>query len=116
MNMPLGRQAEAAERRRYRRFRVSLAGRYLLTSGAEYRCRVRDISPHGVALTGPVAGRSGERVIAYVDRIGRLEGTIVRTFPTGFAMMIAATEYGRDRITARIKGIADREVLPEIMS
>jgi hypothetical protein len=58
----------------------------------------------------------GERVITYIDHIGRLEGIIVRTFSTGFAMMIAATEPGRNRIASRLARVADQQTLPEILS
>jgi len=63
----------------------------------------------------PVSGRPGERIVAYIDHIGRLEGSVVRTFPTGFAMIIAATEYGRDRIAARINNVPIRGILPEVI-
>ena len=33
----------------------------------------------------------GERVVAYVDHIGRIEGVIMRTFNGGFAMSIVST-------------------------
>src|SRR5215471_9250995 len=112
MTIPVYSVDWTAERRRYRRVRVNLAGRYLLANHIEYACKIRDISPRGLALMAPVSGRLGERIVAYVDRIGRLEGPIVRTLPTGFAMMIAATEHGRDRIAARINLVAaNQEIL-----
>ena len=49
------------------------------------------MSPGGMALFAPVIGRLGERVIAYIDHLGRLEGLITRHFDNGFAMTIAAT-------------------------
>jgi hypothetical protein len=36
------------------------------------------MSPGGMALIAPVSGQPGERVIAYVDHVGRLEGKIAR--------------------------------------
>jgi PilZ domain-containing protein len=105
-----------SERRRYRRMRVSLTGRYMLTNGREYRCRARDMSPGGVALIVPVSGRMGERVIAYLDHIGRLEGPIVRTFPNGFALMILTPEHRRTRIATKLTRVADQQSLPEVLS
>jgi hypothetical protein len=87
----------------------------MLTDGAEYGCRVQDISPGGLALMAAPSGRVGERVIAYIDNIGRVEGTIVRVFPIGFAIRIAATEHGRNRIAARIGKFVDQQSLPEII-
>jgi hypothetical protein len=48
------------------------------------------MSPGGMALIAPIAGQSGERVIAYVDHLGRLEGKIARVLENGFAMTISA--------------------------
>lgn len=33
-----------------------------------------DMSPGGMALVAPIGGQPGERVIAHVDHLGRLEG------------------------------------------
>ncbi len=54
------------------------------------------MSPGGMALIAPVNGKAGERVIVYVDHIGRLEGAIARQFPNGFAM----TDRRRRRASA----------------
>jgi len=54
----------------------------MLADRREFPCQVTDMSPGGMALVAPVNGKAGERVIAYVDHIGRLEGTIARQFPT----------------------------------
>jgi len=64
----------------------------------------------------PTSGRTGERVIAYIDNIGRVEGRIARIFPTGFAMVIVATEHRRARIATKIANLADKRILPEIIN
>ena len=79
------------ERRRFQRVRVNLLGRYMLADRREFPCQVVDMSPGGMALVAPVCGEPGERVIAYVDHLGRLEGVIARTLDNGFAMTIGAT-------------------------
>ena len=53
----------------------------------------------------------GERVVAYVDHLGRLEGTIVRVHPSGFAMTIAATSRKRDKLAAQLTWLANRHIL-----
>jgi PilZ domain-containing protein len=107
---------QVSERRRYRRVRVHLVGRYMLADGTEYDCRVRDMSPGGLALMASASGQVGERVIAYIDDIGRVEGKIARVFTSGFAMVIAATEHGRDRIARRLTRAANQQVLPEVIT
>ena len=102
---------QADERRRFQRVRVNLLGRYMLADRREYPCQVQDMSPGGMALVAPVAGKAGERVVAYVDHLGRLEGTIVRVHQTGFAMTIAATARKRDKLAAQLTWLANRHIL-----
>src|SRR5438045_44763 len=83
------------ERRRYQRVRVNLLGRYMLADRREFPCQVQDMSPGGMALVAPVSGKAGERVVASIDHLGRLEGAIIRVFPKGFAMSSAATPRKR---------------------
>lgn len=99
------------ERRRFQRVRVNLLGRYMLSDRREFPCQVTDMSPGGMALIAPVSGRPGERVVAYVDHIGRVEGTLVRAYPNGFAMTIAATPRKRDKLAAQLTWLANRHIL-----
>ena len=85
----------AQERRRFQRVKVSLLGRYMLSDRREYPCQVVNMSPGGIAMAAPVIGAPGERVIAYVDHLGRLEGLIVRMIDNGFAMTVSATPRKR---------------------
>src|SRR5215467_1720783 len=99
------------ERRRFQRVKVSLLGRYMLADRREFPCQVSDMSPGGMALTAPVSGAPGERVIAYVDHVGRLEGVIARPLQNGFAMTIAATTRKRDKLAAQLTWLANRHIL-----
>jgi len=99
------------ERRRFQRVRVNLLGRYMLTDRREYPCQVVNMSPGGMALIAPVCGQVAERVIAYVDHVGRLEGVIARHFENGFAMTIAATTRKRDKLAAQLTWLANRHIL-----
>ena len=101
----------AQERRRHQRVRVNLLGRYMLADRREYPCQVINMSPGGMALIAPVTGNVGERVIAYVDHLGRLEGVIARHFDNGFAMTIAATARKRDKLAAQLTWLANRSIL-----
>jgi hypothetical protein len=107
LNVP----SPAADRRRSRRVRADLAGSYMLANGGEHRCQVQDISLDAVALVAPVTGRMGERVIAYIDEIGRIEGTIVRIHSIGFAMTITASPRKRDKLAAQLTWLANRHAL-----
>jgi hypothetical protein len=99
------------ERRRFQRVRVDLSGRYMLPDRREFPCQVVDMSPGGMALVAPVAGQPGDRVIAYVDHLGRLEGHIARILENGFAMSISATTRKRDKLAAQLTWLANRHIL-----
>ena len=99
------------EQRRFQRVRVNLLGRYMLADRREFPCQVLDMSPGGMAVIGPVSGTAGERIVAYIDHVGRLEGTIIRVLATGFAMSIAATPRKRDKLAAQLTWLANRHIL-----
>ena len=99
------------ERRRHQRVKVNLLGRYMLADRNDYPCQVVDMSPGGMAVLAPVSGNPGERVIAYIDHLGRLEGTIARVFHNGFVMTIAATARKRDKLAAQLTWLANRDIL-----
>jgi hypothetical protein len=102
---------QGRERRWFQRVRVNLLGRFILPDRREFPCQVQDMSPGGVALVAPVSGRVGERVIVYVDQLGRLEGTIARINATGFALTFAATPRKRDKLAAQLTWLANRCLL-----
>jgi hypothetical protein len=99
------------ERRRFQRVRVNLLGRYMLSDRREFPCQVTEMSPGGMVLIAPVLGETGERVIAYVDHVGRLEGVIARQVQNGFAMSISATSRKRDKLAAQLTWLANRHIL-----
>jgi hypothetical protein len=101
----------ADERRKHQRVKVNLLGRYMLADHREFPCQVTNMSPGGMAMIAPVSGEPGERVIAYVDHLGRLEGKIARNFNNGFAMTIGATSRKRDKLAAQLTWLANRHIL-----
>jgi hypothetical protein len=107
----IGLRALSEDRRRHQRVKVNLLGRYMLADRREFPCQVINMSPGGMALIAPVGGTIGERVIAYVDHLGRLEGKIARLFQNGFAMTISATARKRDKLAAQLTWLANRNIL-----
>ncbi|NWG25854.1 MAG: PilZ domain-containing protein, partial [Pseudorhodoplanes sp.] len=101
----------AKERRRFQRVRVNLLGRYMLADRREFPCQVVNMSPGGMLLVAPVSGQVGERVIAYIDNLGRLEGVVARHVENGFAMTISATLRKRDKLAAQLTWLANRHLL-----
>jgi hypothetical protein len=102
----------ALERRDQRRVRVSLAGRYSLASSInargeprQFACRAVDISTHGLALAAPVVGKAGVPVVADIEQLGRIKGSVIRGFTRGFVMSVVASDEERRMLAARIDWI-----------
>ena len=101
----------AQERRRFQRVKVHLLGRYMLPDRREFPCQVINMSPGGLALLAPGIGNVGDRVVAYLDHIGRVEGKIARIIDNGFAMTVGATPRKRDKLAAQLTWLANRDIL-----
>jgi hypothetical protein len=69
------------------------------------------MSPGGVAMLAPGIGNVGDRVIAYLDHVGRVEGKITRIIDNGFAMSVGATPRKRDKLAAQLTWLANRDIL-----
>lgn len=68
-----------------------------------FACRAVNLSPYWVALASPVRAKVGERVIARLEHIGKLEGEVVRVLQRGFVMNFAASEEKRDSFATKIE-------------
>lgn len=100
-----------AEKRRHSRVKVDMLGRFMLPNHQEYPCQVRDMSPGGAALYTKVQPNINDRVIAYIEEIGRIEGRTVRHIEGGFAMTIETTLHRRDKLAAKLTWLANKHVL-----
>lgn len=99
------------ERRDYQRINVSVPGRYMLEDKREFPCRTIDFSSNGVSIAAPVRGRVGERVVIYLDYIGRIEGNIVRHTLFGFALTLILPGNKREKIADQLTWLVNRESL-----
>jgi hypothetical protein len=100
-----------AEKVRFQRVKVSVLGRYMLADRREFPCQVLEMSPGEAMVVAPVSGAVGERVIAYVDHIGRIEGTITEQVDGGFMMEVAASPRKRDKMAAQLTWLANKDIL-----
>jgi hypothetical protein len=99
------------ERRRHSRVPLSLLGRYMLPNFREYPCQTRDLSPGGALIIAPVKAEVGQRVIVYLEHLGRIEGMVVRQTPDGFAMTISATSRKREKLASQLTWLANKNEL-----
>jgi hypothetical protein len=107
----------AVDRRADIRVITSIPGRYSLGSRhdgrgnrREFACRALNVSTRAMLLAAPVSGPPGERVVAFFDRFGQMEGNIIRVLMRGgFVMSIAATEDERARFAAKLAWLEDHK-------
>lgn len=109
--MSINIAVKGTDRRRHQRVRVNILGRFMLENRQEYPCQVINMSPGGLAMITPVAGRIGEKVVAYLDHIGRVEGTIAREIEGGFAIALNTTPRRRDKLASVLTWLANRHEL-----
>jgi hypothetical protein len=96
---------------RFQRVKVSVLGRYMLADRREFPCQVLEMSPGDAVVIAPVSGNPGEKVIAYLDHIGRTEGSIVESIDGGFVMDVTASPRKRDKMAAQLTWLANKDVL-----
>lgn len=104
----------ATDKRRHKRVAITLLGRFMRANRHEYPCRLNDISVGGAAINSPVTVEEGERIVAYFDHIGGLEGSVVRVFEGGFAMQFRTTARKREKLAAQLTWLLNRDVLTGI--
>jgi hypothetical protein len=101
----------APQPRAFQRVAVNVAGRLMLADHQEYPCSVIDMSPGDVSFTCAARPRAGERIIAYLDHMGRIEGNVVELTDEGFAISINATDRKREKLAAQLTWIANKHEL-----
>lgn len=99
------------ERRKHQRVKVSLMGRYMLSDRREFPCQSLDMSPGGLALIAPVKAPLADKVVVYLDQIGRVEGTVARHLENGFALALAVPLLKREKLADQLTWLANRHAL-----
>ncbi|MFK7901772.1 MAG: PilZ domain-containing protein [Nitratireductor sp.] len=97
--------------RQYSRVDLTLFGRFMLENKQEFPCQVINMSPGSANLMTPSMAVTNERVVAYIDHLGRLEGKVLRLCNGGFVMSVNATQQKRDKLAAKLTWLANRHEL-----
>ncbi|QLF70366.1 PilZ domain-containing protein [Peteryoungia desertarenae] len=103
--------ASPGHQRAFQRVAVTLQGRLMLANYEEFVCKVIDMSPGDVRFACAGVPRVSERVIAYIDHLGRIEGTVVKLTEDGFVISINATVRKREKLAAQLTWIANKHEL-----
>jgi hypothetical protein len=103
--------AAAADDRRFQRVQLSLLGRCMFSDQRECPCQLLAMSPGDAEFVSPFSAQAGERVVAYVDNIGRIEGVLQSRSEHGFVMSITASQRKRDKLADTLTWLANRHAL-----
>lgn len=97
---------------RLKRVQITFQGRYmLLKSNEEYPCRTFEISTSEVSLFAPVVAMPGEKVVLYLNELGRFTGSVLNQTETGFEMSLQLTPKKRDRLADQLTWYANRSTM-----
>lgn len=99
------------EKRAFQRVSVQVHGRFMREDRSEHSCDILDMSPGDVSFRATAICAPGERVIAYLDHVGRIEGRVVRSTTDGFAAEIVASERKREKLAAQLTWLVNRHEL-----
>ena len=99
------------QRQRFKRVKIQLAGRFMRENRQEHPCQSIDISPGAIAVSSFEPVFSGERIVLYMDQLGRMEGTIARIFDGGFAVTISSSRARREKTAEVLTWLINRDLL-----
>jgi len=89
-------------RREYDRTPVAIFGRCMFENKLEIPCQAINMSPGDLALISVHIPNVGEKIVIYLDNIGRLTGNVVRLFDGGFAITIDGTDRKKEKLASQI--------------
>ncbi|MBY3182662.1 PilZ domain-containing protein [Rhizobium sp. 25PS6] len=105
------RTAPRPEQGVFQRVPINMQGRLMLANYEEFECMVIDMSPGDMYVTCLGRPRANERVVAYIDHLGRVEGYVQTIDGRGFTMSINATDRKREKLAAQLTWLANKHEL-----
>ncbi len=109
--MKIEQEPAPEERRRHSRVQLRLPGLFMRENRREFSCVTIDMSPGGIAFAADERVELGERIVAYLTHIGRVEGRVVRELPGGFAIAMKLPALKRERLADQLTWLATRQEL-----
>jgi len=103
--------AEAGAQQIFSRVTVNLPGRLMRANFEEFECIVTQMSPGDVLIESGARPVEGERIVAYLDHLGRIEGRVSDLQAKSFLLNLKATDRKRDKLAAQLTWIANKHEL-----
>jgi hypothetical protein len=90
---------------------ADLAARARCALASRNRAGRRGASPGGIAFSSDAGVQPGERIVAYLNQVGRIEGRVARRFPGGFAVQMTLPPVKREKRADQLTWLANRQSL-----
>jgi hypothetical protein len=109
---PTLKRAEEIDRRRHRRVQWSVRVRGLTGEGEEFQATTVDVGAGGLRINLARPLSEGERLVLYIDEIGRVEGVVARVLrEVGYAIEFRVPPRKRDKIADQLTWLINRDKL-----
>ncbi|MBA5723855.1 PilZ domain-containing protein [Candidatus Liberibacter sp.] len=107
------RNLQFIDQRAFQRMKVDLRGLFLLFNGEEHECRVREVSPGGLCFSYDNVGiKIGERIIVFIEQIGRVEGKVINCdSKRGCVVRIITSEHNRQKLAEKLIWLSNKDDL-----
>ena len=102
------RMSEVDFGERHRTIELALQGRFMRRDKSEYPAKLIEISVAHMSLTSPVVVAPQEKIVAYFEHIGLLDGTVEQVSEAGFSMCLNITTRKREKLSAQLTWLINR--------
>lgn len=87
---------------KFRSVDVNLPGRFMRADRSEFDCVAYIMSAGEVSIQTPTITVAGERIVAYLETVGRVAGQVTAITQHGFVMSIVAPSKHRDKLADKL--------------
>lgn len=99
------------DRRSHQRLDLVLSGRFMTSNQEDHGLQTVNVSCNGALFMSPHQPKPGERVICYIEGLGRVDGFVSRVTENGFAAAFRTTDHKRDKLADKIIWLANKDEL-----
>jgi len=86
-----------------------LFGRLMLPDHSEYPFQISQISPDGATILTDAKAPEGDRIVAYIDEIGRVEANVMAVFDGGIGLEFIVNPSRRARLEQKLQWLSDND-------
>lgn len=90
---------------------VDLEGRMMREDFSEQKCKIERMSPAAASFVCASQPSVGEKIISYIDQLGRLEGIVSNINSSSFDVIINATPRKQTKLAAQLTWLANKHEL-----